>query len=60
MKTRQILVSVGKCEQCGGDIYMHNTFYRTTKGRVHEDCFDEFSHDYFQAELVEGIEGLLD
>lgn len=56
----EILVVVDECVQCGCHIYLHNTFYRTNMGRVHEDCFDDFAYATLGAELTEGFEGLLD
>jgi hypothetical protein len=57
---RDVEVIVDYCEQCGGEIYLHNPFYRTNIGRIHEDCFDDFAYATLGAELVEGFEGLLD
>lgn len=56
---RDIEVIVAECEQCGTEIYLHNPFYKTNHGKVHEDCFEEFAEEALEAELVEGFEGLI-
>lgn len=59
-KQQEVLVVVAECVQCGHEIYLHNSFYRTNLGRVHEDCMDDLVEAELGAELVEGFEGLLD
>lgn len=60
-KTRiPVEVVVGECEHCGAEIYMDNEHYRTNQGRVCEECFQEFAEGFLEAELVSGIEGVLD
>ncbi len=60
-KTRvPVEVVVGDCEHCGAEIYMENEHYRTNLGRVCYDCFDEFAENTLEAELVTGLEGVLD
>jgi hypothetical protein len=56
----EIQVVVADCVQCGHHIYLHNTYWKTKLGRVHEDCMSDLVEAELDAVLTEGFEGLLD
>ena len=52
-------IIVASCEQCGGEIYLSEAYYKTNLGNVHEECYEEFAECALDAEVVEGLDGLV-